>query len=63
MAEAGDVIKSFYVGGWLIGGFIGLAVALMIAGRLMPVYRKDYMTNKGRCFSCARCTDYCPVKS
>jgi polyferredoxin len=63
MAEAGDVIKSFYVGGWLFGGFIGLAVALMIAGRLMPVYRKDYMTNKGRCFSCARCTDYCPVKS
>jgi len=61
-SEAESVLKKFYVGGWLFGGFIGLAIALMIGGRMMPVYRTDYVTNKGRCFSCARCVDYCPVK-
>ena len=61
-AEASLVLKRFYVGGWLFGGFTGLAIALMIGGRMMPVYRTDYITNKGRCFSCARCVDYCPMK-
>jgi ferredoxin len=61
-AEASLVLKRFYVGGWLFGGFIGLAISLMIGGRMMPVYRTDYITNKGRCFSCARCVDYCPMK-
>ena len=62
-SEASAVLKKFYIGGWLFGGFIGLAIALMIGGRMLPVYRADYVTNKGRCFSCARCVDYCPVKS
>ena len=62
-ADAEMVLKKFYVGGWLFGGFIGLAIALMIGGRMLPVYRADYITNKGRCFSCVRCVDYCPVKS
>ena len=61
-ADAEKVLDRFYVGGWLFGGFIGLAIALMIGGRMMPVYRTDYVTNKARCFSCARCVDYCPVK-
>ena len=62
-SEASLVLKKFYLGGWLFGGFIGLAFGLMIAGRIMPVYRTDYVTNKARCFSCVRCVDYCPVKS
>ncbi|MCX6283627.1 MAG: 4Fe-4S binding protein [Bacteroidetes bacterium] len=62
-SEASAVVKKFYIGGWLFGGFIGLAIALMIGGRIMPVYRTDYVTSKGRCFSCLRCVDYCPVKS
>jgi len=62
-SEASAVLKKFYFGGWLFGGFTGLVIALLIAGRMLPVYRKDYVTNKGRCFSCARCTDYCPIKS
>ncbi|MCX6280538.1 MAG: 4Fe-4S binding protein [Bacteroidetes bacterium] len=62
-SEASAVLKKFYLGGWLFGGFTGLVIAMLIAGRMLPVYRKDYVTNKGRCFSCARCTDYCPIKS
>ena len=62
-SEASAVLKKFYIGGWLLGGFTGLVIALLIAGRMLPVYRKDYVTNKGRCFSCARCTDYCPIKT
>jgi len=62
-SDASIVLKKFYVGGWLFGGFTGLVIAMLIAGRMLPVYRKDYVTNKGRCFSCTRCTDYCPIKS
>jgi len=62
-SEASAVLKKFYIGGWLLGGFTGLVISLLIAGRMLPVYRKDYVTNKGRCFSCARCTDYCPIKT
>lgn len=62
-SEASAVLKKFYLGGWLLGGFTGLVIAMLVAGRMLPVYRKDYVTNKGRCYSCARCTDYCPVKS
>lgn len=61
-SDASLVLKKFYAGGWLFGGFIGLAIALMIGGRMLPVYRTDYVTNKARCFSCLRCVDYCPVK-
>jgi len=62
-SDASIVLKKFYVSGWLFGGFIGLAFGLMIAGRMVQVYRTDYVTNKARCFSCLRCVDYCPVKS
>ena len=61
-AEATTVIRKFYVGGWLVGGFIGLVFGALIAGRMITQHRDDYVANKARCFSCARCVDYCPVK-
>jgi NosR/NirI family nitrous oxide reductase transcriptional regulator len=61
-AEAAVVLKKFYIGGWLLGGFIGLVFGGLIAGRLITKHRTDYTPNKGNCFSCARCVDYCPVK-
>jgi NAD-dependent dihydropyrimidine dehydrogenase PreA subunit len=61
-AEAADVLHKFYIGGWILGGFIGLVFGGLLAGRMVTKHRTDYIPNKGTCFSCARCVDYCPVK-
>lgn len=61
-AEAAEVLHKFYVGSWILGGFIGLVFGGLIAGRMMTKHRTDYIPNKGTCLSCARCVDYCPVK-
>lgn len=61
-AEAAEVLHKFYTGSWILGGFIGLVFGGLIAGRIITKHRTDYVPNKGTCFSCARCVDYCPVK-
>jgi len=60
--EAAVVLRKFYTGGWILGGFIGLVFGGLIAGRLLTIHSTDFVPNKGNCFSCARCVDYCPVK-
>jgi ferredoxin len=60
-AEAKDVLEQFYLGGWLLGGFMGLVFGGLIAGRMITQHRTDYTPTKARCFSCARCMEYCPV--
>jgi NosR/NirI family transcriptional regulator, nitrous oxide reductase regulator len=61
--EASVLLNRFYIGGWILGGFMGLVFGLVIAGRMLVPYRADYVPNKGTCFSCVRCVDYCPVKT
>lgn len=61
--EASVLLNRFYIGGWILGGFMGLVFGLVIAGRMLVPYRTDYVPNKGTCFSCVRCVDYCPVKT
>ena len=60
--EALSILGEFYKGGWIFGGFIGLFFSLTIARMMIRKYNPDYVTNKGTCFSCTRCVDYCPVK-
>ncbi len=59
--EAADIVGEFYLGGWILGAFLGLVIGLTLAGLTIIKYRTDYTPNKGTCFSCARCVDYCPV--
>ncbi len=61
-AEANIIIDKFYIGGWILGGFLGLVFGLTLVNLSVFQYRTDYTTNKGTCFSCARCVDFCPVK-
>ena len=61
-AEASAMLGKFYLGGWLLGGFMGLVFGGLIAGLMITKHHTDYIPNKGTCFSCARCIDYCPVK-
>lgn len=61
LAEAREVISRFHTGSWIAGAFLGLVFGLTLAGRLIHRHYPDYVPHKGNCFSCARCTDYCPV--
>lgn len=60
--EAASIIDDFYIGGWILGAFIGLVFGLTLARLNRFKYRTDYTPNKGNCFSCARCMDFCPVE-
>ncbi len=60
--EAAEIVRQFYLGGWLLGGIIGLIFGITLARLTIYRYRTDYEPNKGRCLSCARCMDYCPVE-
>ena len=60
--EAETILHQFWLGGWILGGFMGLTIGILLASRLVSRYRTGYEPNRGTCFSCARCTDYCPVE-
>jgi ferredoxin len=60
--DAAEILKKFYIGGWIFGAFIGLVLGLSLASLTLFKYRVDYTPNKGTCLSCARCVDFCPVK-
>jgi ferredoxin len=60
--EAASILKRFYAGSWIMGGFIGLVFGLTLARLTIFRYRNEYLANKGNCLSCARCLEYCPVK-
>jgi len=60
--EATIIIDEFYIGGWIVGLFIGLVFGLTLLSLSVYRYREDYEPNKGTCLSCGRCMKYCPVK-
>jgi len=53
--------EEFYVGSWILGGFIGLVIGLTLLNQVVYRRKEDYTPNRGECFSCGRCMDYCPV--
>ena len=59
--EAAAIVGNFYIGSWVLGAFLGLVFGLTLAGLTHFKYKTDYTPNKGTCFSCARCFEYCPV--
>jgi ferredoxin len=62
-ADAASITRQFYFGGWILGGFIGLVFGLTLVGLSLVRYRTGYWPDKGTCLSCARCLEYCPVKT
>lgn len=62
-SEASDVLKEFYIGAWIFGGFVGLVFGLTLISLTVFKYKEDYTPNKATCLSCGRCMDFCPVKS
>ncbi len=59
--EARAIRHQFKIGGWILGGFLGLVFGLKLIN--LSVFRKQdiYEADRGHCYSCGRCFDYCPV--
>ncbi len=60
--EADAIRQQFYIGGWLLGGFMGVVIGTSLIGLSTFRKREDWEPNRTNCLSCARCMDYCPVK-
>lgn len=60
--DAALVEKEFMTGSKFFGGFIGLVFGIILIGFVKTPFRNEYVPNRGTCFSCAKCMDYCPVK-
>ena len=60
-AEAREVQRQFKIGGWFLGGFLGLLFCVKLIN--LSVFRKQdiYEADRGNCYSCGRCFEYCPV--
>ncbi|OFX20405.1 MAG: hypothetical protein A2033_13495 [Bacteroidetes bacterium GWA2_31_9] len=62
IAEASEILKSFYIGSWILGAFIGLVFGLTLISLIKFKFHSDYTPNKATCLSCGRCIEHCPIK-
>jgi ferredoxin len=58
--EAHAIMRRFEVGGWFLGGFVGLVFFSRLIGLSVRRTRPDYEPDRGLCLSCARCFESCP---
>ncbi len=58
--NAADIRAMFGRGGWLFGGFVGLAAGLKLISVSVWRRREDYEPDRARCLACGRCFQYCP---
>jgi len=58
--QASNIRARFELGGWIIGGFIGLVIALKLIGLSVWRQRTDYEADRASCLACGRCFNYCP---
>ncbi|MDH3245134.1 MAG: 4Fe-4S binding protein [Saprospiraceae bacterium] len=56
-----NIRREFYTGSAILGGFLGLVLGFFLINQVIFSTREIYEPNKGNCFSCGRCMDYCPV--
>jgi NosR/NirI family nitrous oxide reductase transcriptional regulator len=61
-AKATALEARFVVLGRWIGLVFGLALACKLARIVFPASSNDYVTDSGRCVSCARCFSTCPYE-
>lgn len=47
-------------GGWVFGGWVGLVIGAHLISRSLRRTRTDYEPDRGACYACARCFDFCP---
>ena len=61
-ARAGAIVERFRIGGLASGAFVALALGAAVVAPLVRRRRDAYEPHPGRCFSCGRCVERCPVE-
>jgi NosR/NirI family transcriptional regulator, nitrous oxide reductase regulator len=62
VGEAKEIRKKYYAGSWILGGFLGFVIGIMLMNQFVTRRRTIYEPNKSGCYSCGRCMKYCPVR-
>jgi polyferredoxin len=60
LTEAAAIRQRFKQGGWIFGGWIGLVIGAKLVSLSIRRSRTDYEPDRGSCFACARCFEFCP---
>jgi len=60
--DASVTRKKFLYGSMAAGAFIGLVIGITLLNQVIFRRNTDYQPDRGECYSCGRCMDYCPVE-
>jgi ferredoxin len=60
LTEAAVIRHKFSIGGWVFGAWVGLVIGAKLISLSVRRKRTDYEPDRGDCFACARCFEYCP---
>ncbi len=60
LTAAVAIRRKFTLGGWIFGAWIGLVVGAKLISLSLYRQRTDYEPDRGDCFACGRCFEYCP---
>jgi ferredoxin len=61
-ARAASVEQQAMRLGWVMGALFGVVALTKVARAIFPESSADYVTDRGRCVSCARCYSSCPYE-
>ena len=60
LTEAAAIRHRFTTGGWLFGAWVSLVIGVKLISLSLRRQRTDFEPDRGDCFACARCFEYCP---
>ncbi|HVM47178.1 MAG TPA: 4Fe-4S binding protein [Candidatus Acidoferrum sp.] len=60
LTEASRIREEFAWAGTLFGGWVGLVIGAKLVSGSLRRRRTDYEPDRGDCFACARCFEFCP---
>ena len=60
LTEAAAIRHKFDTGGWIFGAWVGLVIGVKLISLSVRRRRTDYEPDRGDCFACARCFEFCP---
>lgn len=60
LTQATAIRRRFGIGGWIFGAWVGLVVGIKLLSLSVRRQRTDYEPDRGDCFACARCFEFCP---
>ena len=60
LATAKQIRRKFTFGSSIFGVWVGLVVGVKLISLSLRRRRTDYEPDRGECFACARCFEYCP---